>query len=710
MRLRSLTVSGFRAFGEEKVFDLAADAVILVGANGQGKTSLLDAVLWGITGALPRLDAPEAIVSMWSESGEARVELEIEDVQGASLKITRSFDGSVAQLRLEEDGDVLRGPEAESRLLRRIWPDSLAASDPQQALCAAFERAVYLQQDRVTAFISADTDGDRFSAISELVGVGRVTELQFALERSRTAWSTATNAEERDLLRLAQRAQQLDEQRLALEEALRTAGGVELAAWREWWQQAVSMVGGRELVDPSSPEAASQLDVLVKQLETVRATSSRRAQAALALSQELMSLPPEPELDEEVPRKRVADAEQAVAATNAALTAAQEAAATARRAQVEARESQEALRTFAQLALRHLGERCPVCEQLYDEPATRARLEAIARGDASSTHPDLPDISQFARQVEEQERALASAQQHLQQAVRLRAAWQTAVASAREHLAALGIEAEPGSDDTVREAQRTAEVAAETRERAEELVSRGEALSLALAEAGQRARLHELQTELEAVRAEVQQRQASLTARQATKDLAEQVLTGLRDATSSLVEAELSRIEPLLQRIYAAADPHPAFRAARLLSRMAHGRGRVAATVIDTLTQQSTEKPASLLSSSQLNVLAVSVFLALNLGMSTLPLQSAILDDPLQSLDDLNLLGLIDVLRRTRQRRQLIVSTHDRRFADLLVRKLRPVEKEQRTVLIELEGWERPGPLVHQTEVAGDSAPLRLVA
>jgi hypothetical protein len=41
------------------------------------------------------------------------------------------------------------------------------------------------------------------------------------------------------------------------------------------------------------------------------------------------------------------------------------------------------------------------------------------------------------------------------------------------------------------------------------------------------------------------------------------------------------------------------------------------------------------------------------------PLESAILDDPLSSLDDINLLGLIDLLRRTKDQRQLFVSTHE---------------------------------------------------
>jgi energy-coupling factor transporter ATP-binding protein EcfA2 len=130
----------------------------------------------------------------------------------------------------------------------------------------------------------------------------------------------------------------------------------------------------------------------------------------------------------------------------------------------------------------------------------------------------------------------------------------------------------------------------------------------------------------------------------------------------------------------------------------------------DSQQPVSTPSPVAVLSSSQLNALAVSVFLALNLGVPSIPLGAAMLDDPLQSLDDVNLLGLIDLLRRTKDRRQLIVSTHDRRFGRLLERKLRPVSEDQRTLVIELSGWGRRGPAVTQSEGTREADAIRIAA
>ena len=47
MHLKKITLSGFRAFAETTTVDLDADCIILVGTNGQGKTSLLDGLVLG---------------------------------------------------------------------------------------------------------------------------------------------------------------------------------------------------------------------------------------------------------------------------------------------------------------------------------------------------------------------------------------------------------------------------------------------------------------------------------------------------------------------------------------------------------------------------------------------------------------------------------------------------------------------------------------
>jgi hypothetical protein len=51
----------------------------------------------------------------------------------------------------------------------------------------------------IRQFIDAASPQERFAAVSELVGAGRVTELQDSLERSKKAWSTVTNQRQDEL-------------------------------------------------------------------------------------------------------------------------------------------------------------------------------------------------------------------------------------------------------------------------------------------------------------------------------------------------------------------------------------------------------------------------------------------------------------------------------------------------------------------------------
>ena len=219
MRLKSLTATGFRGFSEEVTLDLDADAVIVSGVNGTGKTSMFDAILWALTGSIERLHAsPADLINKYSPSGEARVQLVLERTDRAPVIVVRRFDGDT---HLSVDGgesEQAVGAAAESLLVDLVWADAKTAAEPGEALSRSLTRAMYLQQDLVREFIDADSEQDRFRVVGELVGVGRVTELQRQLETSRTAWSRATN-------NLAKDIEPLQTQKAALEDRIRRLAG-----------------------------------------------------------------------------------------------------------------------------------------------------------------------------------------------------------------------------------------------------------------------------------------------------------------------------------------------------------------------------------------------------------------------------------------------------------------------------------------------------
>lgn len=702
MRLKHLTISGFRGFAQTESIDLDADAVIVSGANGRGKTSMFDAILWALTGSVERLHGePADIVSRYSPSGEARVELELDD-SGSSLLIVRRFDGE-SRLSLETSEGTVMGTAAETALIDLLWPEARAASEPSGALSRSLTRATYLQQDVVREFVEADDEQQRFSVVSELVGVGRVTELQRQLETSRTSWTRATNRLDEDL-------KPIRNQIAALEERLRRLTGAELpsldqAAFAGWLHEIRQLVS----LDDSGLEltGAPAIELALRASQDMQRQNDRASSSLQRLLAHLDAGAPDA-VPVEALRAQVHASELIAAEASTLLQTVQESVAAELRRQAELRDEAESLRVLAQLALRHLGDRCPVCDQSYDIEATRLRLQLqTGEQDGAGAREPSPNAESAALQLEAAQRQLAADEAALRAAERseaLRNSWE----QTRDSLASeAGLETTTNIQEQAGQAL-TALDAANTR--LQELQRLGEQYLLQLARFAEQDQRAEVDDQLRGLREILVAREVDLQARATTGELANTLLTGLRGASTRIVTEELNRIGPLLQRIYAGVEPHPSFRAVRFLTSISRGHGRVWTTVIDEAADKVVNEPSIVLSSSQLNVLAVSTFLSLNLAIDTLPLQVVAMDDPLQSLDTVNLLGLADLIRRVRASRQVLVSTHDDRLADLLARKLRPVTADSRTVVIRFDAWTRDGPVLEQYDIPTDAPPLKLVA
>ena len=171
MRLKRIVLSGFRAFATSTTVDLDADCVILSGANGQGKTSLLDGVFWALTGRLDRLGgADEKLVSLYSETGGASVSLTLSTDHG-DLTVLRRFDGQRTNLTCRLADDAIEPDEQRRRFGPLIVQPSDLSSEGAGAFATAMARSLYLQQDSIRDFINADTDDTRFRVVAELCGL-----------------------------------------------------------------------------------------------------------------------------------------------------------------------------------------------------------------------------------------------------------------------------------------------------------------------------------------------------------------------------------------------------------------------------------------------------------------------------------------------------------------------------------------------------------
>jgi hypothetical protein len=212
---------------------------------------------------------------------------------------------------------------------------------------------------------------------------------------------------------------------------------------------------------------------------------------------------------------------------------------------------------------------------------------------------------------------------------------------------------------------------------------------------GERRRLEADLSSLRQIEADRRSRSEELAQRHAEAK-------GLQDATlGAKVAVGRRRVEtlrPVIADIYNRLDPHPAFTQLDVEHDIYRAKGTMTAVATDPKTGRMAN-PVLIFSSSQANIAALSYFLALGWAAGDSGLPFVLLDDPLQSMDDVNVLGFSDMCRFLRSERQLVLSTHERRFAGLLERKLAPRETEQTTLAISFLGWDRSGPDIEITHV-----------
>lgn len=93
--------------------------------------------------------------------------------------------------------------------------------------------------------------------------------------------------------------------------------------------------------------------------------------------------------------------------------------------------------------------------------------------------------------------------------------------------------------------------------------------------------------------------------------------------------------------------------------------------------------PAFIFSSAQTNVLAIAIFLTFALDSKWSKLNTILLDDPIQNMDDINVYNFVDLIKRVSENKQVILSTHDDRIRDFMIMKF----GEENVQVVEFESY-----------------------
>lgn len=129
--------------------------------------------------------------------------------------------------------------------------------------------------------------------------------------------------------------------------------------------------------------------------------------------------------------------------------------------------------------------------------------------------------------------------------------------------------------------------------------------------------------------------------------------------------------EKLINQLYDKIDPHPDFKKVEFKPNFEVDPPRL--DVIVTNSNNNHEIiPNLYYSTAQINILSLSIFLAS--ALNSKEYDCIFIDDPIQSMDSINVLSTIDLLRSivVNHGKQVILSTHDQNFHNLLKKKIPP--------------------------------------
>lgn len=648
-RLAWIELEQFRGFRDKSRLSLDADVVLIRGDNGSGKTSIADGALWLLTGQLPHLEqrakgrrnAHDPIVNRYS-SGPCRVSMGLR-VGPQEWTLQRTGSGRGGELEAFLDGQPAETHDALNALFGSTSPVEVADAVSMWGI---------LRQDAIRVVL--DTGGAALhERMTSVIGLEQVSNFREACRAAHRAAQGERREAESSLGAARERAS-----------AAREAIVQHSSEQDEGHDEVLRARLARQLPDPrdSEPQLSSsanlgsigELEAAIRSISQLRLGAREAAEASLQLQRE-------------------SPAETPSIVIRARLLEGQE------RLDGMAQESSD-MQALAEAALPLLSAHCPVCEQTIDAAEVRAKLlSLLALGQSAEAERRAvrERVAQLTRELDEATEAEARLNRSRQQA-------DDSFAALDRELTASGIFSGHLEQRDSASLSALLSYLGELQGALEVVVAES-----AAAEASSRAAR---EADLTVAKEDERRFAAALVEAKARESRARELADASQTAEEQIVAQWLRELEPSFAEVFDRLAPHPTFTRLRAKQDNYYKKSQVLPEVWDPVEDVLAD-PTLVYSEGQLNTVALSYFLGLALSSDS-PLTFTFLDDPLQSMDVLAVLGFADLCRHLRRTRQTIITTHDRRYADVLARKLDPREPGHRTIVHELDGWSRSGPVV----------------
>ena len=704
--LHSLIVEHFRGFNTTKQIPLDASAVVVSGANGRGKTSLFDAIQWLVLGRIERLEQlryrrEEYIVNHYASTGlKAKVVGKLKlDASEELVTVTRIGDSDSSFLEIQLDSATIVGEKAEAWLRKELGKSDLE----EQAFSREFLSAALLQQDVVREFLLANP-AERHQILSRMLGISVVNEFVTKLDEGVKligGWIKELRA---DLDRTRESSNQVE---LQIKEIVtRIESAPILADAIKKLRGKVSDLKVKFLIEGYSDNIETSIEPFLNHLRQCKQLLTRLTELTDITYSHFQR---KPHVVYEELQARSSELEKQIEVEKVSLEADRNTEAALFERVRNIKTKTDNLRQLAALAIPLLTEHCPVCRQKIDPENVRKHLESVVADqtellEAEQTHKGIQDsINARERKIlklqAKHDNILAEMSTVEEWQVRAKSLFNEIV-SLNQNLANTGYTAPIGDLKS----------AGDWLPHLNDWVGDNlDKLILVEIEAENVLATQSVSTEhgkLERMKQELEHLQSQQTEKEKTIERVNRALTERRlllqvakEKEVEVVEEIFNELQPVVQDLFSRLAPHPTFRRLSISHELYYGRGTSIPSAFDPLYNLEVN-PSIVFSSAQANVAAICYFLALAFSSSATDFGFVLLDDPLQSMDDVNVLGLSDLCRFLRREKQLIIATHEDRLSNLLLRKLTSRDEPLQTLKLDFRSWNSQGPIIKEERIS----------
>lgn len=211
----------------------------------------------------------------------------------------------------------------------------------------------------------------------------------------------------------------------------------------------------------------------------------------------------------------------------------------------------------------------------------------------------------------------------------------------------------------------------------EEYLSRDKLIELKRLSTIKSKELSEIDQQHQSYLDKIQRYNSDITELESVKDNSKQI-------QSNLISTFMNKYSNVIDKMFFQITPHAFAKHVYLIPRNGNlyiiisGESGIRDRLLELPDDElSKEINASLtLSSAQSNVLAVCIFMVMNLSQKWSELDLMAIDDPFQNMDDINVFSFIDTLSGMLGEKQVIISTHSSEFASLILNKASLPENE----------------------------------